>query len=63
MSMPRIPWKGLLCWTRIAERAGTFVLLASLSVMAVQFYLNACLSLAQLQQIGPEGLMRALSGL
>ena len=55
--------RGLPRWRRAAERMGTGILLAGLSVMAVHFYLQACHSLAQLQQIGPDQLVRSFSGI
>ncbi len=48
---------------RTLERIGASLVLAGLSAAAVAFYFYACLCMAQLQQLGPDQLMRAVSGI
>ena len=48
---------------RALERIGALLVVAAgLSGAAVVFYLQACLSMTQLQQVSPDQLIRAFTG-
>jgi len=47
---------------RALERIGALLVVAGLSGAAIVFYLQACVSLTQLQQVSPDQLIRAFTG-